>query len=440
MYDLFIIGCLIVFVVICVSLLTLQNIHVVILRNPRFTLDNIDTRLSRILLNRTLTQIFLNSTLCGRIITNPSKVSLTEINQANLDLFNKYGQIKNKNYFEITCQQFIDENKFYKKSITKMEYNFPLAFSILIYKDLYQFQVLLRTVYREHNYHCIHVDLHAPKYLYYYAQKASKCLKHVYVTPKRIKVAWGTYSTLEAERICQVYLLERFKSWKYYMNLAGTELPIHTNYELVQVLKLLNGRNDVISHPNSNPQRHRRKRAKIPIPFQMRLWKGEFHVTLSRAFVEYIYQSPMAMELLFWLNNTGVPDEYFYNSLNRLSDFPGHSNVGYKIDQFLTRYKVWKYSTKFSCKSAIYINSICQLNWKDLQRVTNSKRLFANKFNQNKDFLSIDCMEQWLQVKTDDRMLINPYDYTRYPPVWTGYTELMASERQRIEEKQAFED
>ena len=33
--------------------------------------------------------------------------------------------------------------------------------------------------------------------------------------------------------------------WKYFINLSGQMFPLHTNAELVQILKLYNGANDI---------------------------------------------------------------------------------------------------------------------------------------------------------------------------------------------------
>jgi len=41
-------------------------------------------------------------------------------------------------------------------------YRFPLAFSMVIYRDIDQFERLLRVLYRPQNFYCIHVDRKAP--------------------------------------------------------------------------------------------------------------------------------------------------------------------------------------------------------------------------------------------------------------------------------------
>ena len=34
-------------------------------------------------------------------------------------------------------------------------------------------------------------------------------------------------------------------NWKYLLNLASTEFPLRTNYELARILKIFNGANDI---------------------------------------------------------------------------------------------------------------------------------------------------------------------------------------------------
>ncbi|CAF1303677.1 unnamed protein product, partial [Didymodactylos carnosus] len=199
-------------------------------------------------------QMSFNEQLCSRIINEPLSVSPKEVEQVNAQLSFESQRLMETNYHQMDCSIFV--RSFYTKRVTQVELDFPLAFTILVFKNLYQFQVLLRMIYRQHNFYCIHTDLHAPQHLVDYSEKASKCLKNVYLSPRRISVKWSAYSTLEAERLCQVFLLQ---------STAGTELPIHTNYELVLVLKLLNGSNDVSSRLNLNPERHLRQ-SFDPIP------------------------------------------------------------------------------------------------------------------------------------------------------------------------------
>ena len=46
------------------------------------------------------------------------------------------------------------------------------------------------------------------------------------------------------------------------------------------------------------------------------LTKGSVHVTVSRAFVEFVLTNPVALKFREWVKDTGVPDETFFSSLN----------------------------------------------------------------------------------------------------------------------------
>jgi len=168
---------------------------------------------------------FLNDTFCGKFISGTWQ---TAINQSEIVERNQLVQLK-INDFEmefknLLCSDFITKNGFYSKHITDLEYNNPMAFTILVYKNFYQFQVLMRTLYVRSNFHCIHVDQEASINFYVYALKLSTCLDNVFAINPRKKVQWGTMSILEVERLCQTYLLKQSSKWHYYMTIAVSSL------------------------------------------------------------------------------------------------------------------------------------------------------------------------------------------------------------------------
>ncbi|CAF1414735.1 unnamed protein product, partial [Didymodactylos carnosus] len=202
----------------------------------------------------------------------------------------------------------------------------------------------------------------------------------------------------------------------------GTELPLKTNVELIQVLQLLNDKNDVTARRNENLYRHAMKKTKPP--GNITIYKGEFHVTLSRKFVEYCYKSKLANDFYYWLNGTAVPDEHYYPTLNRLPQFPGHASIHYEGTRFMSRFKIWRLKGLKAqnqrsdlCRSDIFIRAICQFDWHDLPTLTKSNYLFANKFNQKLDMLGISCLEQWHQAKSMTSVKIDLNDFNKFPPI-----------------------
>ncbi|CAF4090969.1 unnamed protein product, partial [Rotaria sordida] len=268
----------------------------------------------------------------------------------------------------------------------------------------------MRTLYVRSNFHCIHVDENASTNLYTYALKLSTCLDNVYIATPRLKVSWGTMSILEAERLCQTYLLKQSSKWHYHMTIAGTELPIQTNLNRIQILQLApdKSRNDVSSFPQSY---NRQKSKKSPPPSNLTVYKGEFHSILTRDLIQVVHTNPLALEFWSFLNGTDVPDEQFYPTLVHLPELPGGKARGtstYVYSELLSHYKIWRDGI---CQSKQFRSGVCQFNYKDLMNIEQSGRLFANKFNQNLDLVGIDCWKQWLRVKQVHHQDIAPQNY-----------------------------
>ena len=130
-------------------------------------------------------------------------------------------------------------------SLTNIEVAFPIAYSILMYKDIEQVERLLRAIYRPQNIYCIHVDRKTSHDIYRAIEGIAKCFPNVFMTARRIDVKWGRFSVLEPELMCMEELLQRKKTWKYFINLTGQEFPLRTNYELNIILMTYNGANDI---------------------------------------------------------------------------------------------------------------------------------------------------------------------------------------------------
>ena len=112
-----------------------------------------------------------------------------------------------------------------------------------MYKDYEQTERLLRAIYRPQNFYCIHPDARAKKEVHETLKSIVRCFDNVFIAPKLWKVYWGHISMMYAERTC----LERLVNytWFYSINLSGQMFPLRTNGEIVQILKLYNGSNDI---------------------------------------------------------------------------------------------------------------------------------------------------------------------------------------------------
>ncbi|KAH9525149.1 Beta-1,3-galactosyl-O-glycosyl-glycoprotein beta-1,6-N-acetylglucosaminyltransferase [Bulinus truncatus] len=144
----------------------------------------------------------------------------------------------------IDCELFQSQRGYIMCPLTSEEDNFPLAFSMMVYKDVEMVERLLRSIYRPQNYYCIHVDKKSDEQFMKAVSAIASCFENVFLVPERVDVQWGQFSVLEPELICMKHLW-KYKKWKYFMNLTGQEFPLKTNWELVQILKAYNGANNV---------------------------------------------------------------------------------------------------------------------------------------------------------------------------------------------------
>jgi hypothetical protein len=164
---------------------------------------------------------FLKNSFCGKFIGG---IWEKTIHQREIDQKNQFlrKQINESEMFNenIRCEELIKINGFYSKQITEVEYQNPMAFTILLYKNLYQFKVLFTILYVRINCHCIHLDLKAPINLFNYVSKLSTCLENVYLSTQRINITWGTIDVLQAETNCQQILIKKSSKWFYHMTIA----------------------------------------------------------------------------------------------------------------------------------------------------------------------------------------------------------------------------
>ena len=111
----------------------------------------------------------------------------------------------------------------------------------------YQFQVerLLRVIYRPQNSYCIHVDSKSGDTFKKALAAIARCFDNVFLASRSVDVQWGKFSVLEPDLICMEDLWKASATWKYFINLTGQEFPLKTNAELVKILKVFNGANNV---------------------------------------------------------------------------------------------------------------------------------------------------------------------------------------------------
>jgi hypothetical protein len=144
------------------------------------------------------------------------------------------------------CQYYRSErfNEKFHREDTNINRQFPLAFTILMFENVEQFERLLRVIYRPQNFYCVHVDNDALPNVLQGVKSIVQCFENIILASKQEKVLYATFSRLQADLNCMGDLI-KYPSWKYLLNVANTELPLKTNSELVKILSIYRGYNDI---------------------------------------------------------------------------------------------------------------------------------------------------------------------------------------------------
>ena len=160
----------------------------------------------------------------------------------NLNSFTRRGT--DIDYFiNITnCTVFRRDRGYIDHPLSPVERDFPLAFGLIVYKNIEQVEMLLRAIYRPHNFYCLHVDQKTDNQTKNAFEAIAECFENVFIVPNPVEVKWATITVLQAELRCMQYLWAA-KSWKYYINLTGQEFPLKTNLEIIKILQVMDGAN-----------------------------------------------------------------------------------------------------------------------------------------------------------------------------------------------------
>ena len=253
-------------------------------------------------------------------------------NDIEIKTINDEKYIFDKSY----CPLFRQIRGYDSHPIKESEYEFPLAFSILVHYNVEQLERLLKLIYRPHNLYCIHIDSKSSIEVHKAIQSIVQCFDNVFISSKLEDIVYAGISRLKADINC-MYDLVHFKhnrtynkkpvsQWKYFINLVSTEFPLRTNYELTEILRLFNGANDIevlfnypgdrvkykyiIGYRKNERTLIKTGKLKDPPPHNFSIAKGIAFGHFSYDFVQFVLKDNHAIDLLNWAEDTYSPDEW----------------------------------------------------------------------------------------------------------------------------------
>ena len=222
--------------------------------------------------------------------------------------------------------------------VTPQERRFPLAFTFKLHHAPEMFERLLRVVWRPHNLHVVHVDSKAPADVFRLVSDLAACFDNVVLTGARLGVVYASILSLLADVEGVKVALRSPVPWRYHLSLSGQEFPLKTNLEMVQILSLLDGANDIENYPPTHVfVRSLSYKSSISHgtnfitqvkrqPFQhgqVVVRKGSAYNSMSRQFLRWALEDTVNQDLLLWLNDTWAPDEIFWATIGYRPEAPG---------------------------------------------------------------------------------------------------------------------
>jgi hypothetical protein len=203
------------------------------------------------------------------------------------------------------------------------EKEFPLAFAILTYQHAEQIDRLLKLIWRPQNYYCIHIDSKSSDSFKKAIKSITNCFDNVFIAKKSENMVWGGFSILKSELNCMEDLDTPDKNWKYLIHMSGNEFPLKTNYELVKILKMYNGANEIeivngssvkyrIQYKQKINSQNEIEKTNIKMkkpPHNFTINKGYTNAVLSREFSNFVLTDKRVQDLIEWAKDMSVPDE-----------------------------------------------------------------------------------------------------------------------------------
>lgn len=240
-----------------------------------------------------------------------------------------------------------------------LDHDFPIGFSLLVHANVEQVERFIRSIYQPQNVYCIHIDTKSKQEFRDAIRSIADCFDNIFITTKAENILYGGFSRLQADINCLKDLLmldnliksdknfinKRFVDWKYAYNLVGTEFFLRTNDELVKILKMYNGSNE-ITILKTNRVLHRRiknewledfntfrlvnsGRNKTAPPHGYNITYGFSTYVISKNFARYAVFDKRAQDLLEWVRTTWSPDEIYWSTLHyNTKIFSQHGFIG----------------------------------------------------------------------------------------------------------------
>ncbi|CAD5212883.1 unnamed protein product [Bursaphelenchus okinawaensis] len=320
------------------------------------------------------------------------------------------------------CQSIKARHHFPDQPSSPFEADFPYAVARNVYKDYYYLELVLAATYQPQNCYCYAIDRSADHLFRARLKALAKCLPNVIVATEYRDMDSAGHRMDLAHIDCLNVLRNGTMKWKYVQLLQNHDFPTKTNYEMVAIMRWLNGSNAVDVGKecgrlnkdldwtlqslgifrNTSKLDQILKTWNSTLPPRITFATGYNEVTISREAADYILTELNLTKLIDQFDDPKIygVDEFAFTTIlsMELLGIPGsftqHCLEKVRETMSITRYTNWINHTQ--CNTGYYRHTICIHGVEDLRPVVNNvKELYINKLLPEFDFNGVVC---WLEV------------------------------------------
>lgn len=300
--------------------------------------------------------------------------------------------------------------------LSDVEKRYPLAFTVVVSQHsatMRQYFRHLKAIYRPHNAYCYHVDPKSSQRFVNAFRRIATCFDNIILSPRPVAIHYGSIDHVTSQMSCFTALANSSITWKHMINLAGTEVPLKTNREIVDTLQPFKGYT-LIQEPEffhynrmqtfgwSDLLRHTfRMNARNPVFKNITLWKSITYSVFTKEFISFLNEDARALELWHLLRQVTSPEELLYTTVNQWSGSPGNFyqlramglDVPLIVGVFWIHHGIY---TPGYCLDHNQVHHVCIVTVSDLPQMVRKSPLFFNKYLDHIDHVVMDCAEERL--------------------------------------------
>ena len=300
--------------------------------------------------------------------------------------------------------------------VSEIEERYPLAFTVVVSQhaaSMKQYFRHFKAIYRPQNAYCYHVDPKSSQLFIHAFRRLADCFENVILSPRAISIHYGSIDHVTSQMNCFMALTNSSIPWKHMINLAGTEVPLKTNREIVDILQPLEGftviqvpermdRDLVLKFGWSDFLRHTfRLNIRNPLLKNVTIWKSITYSVLTKEFIQFLNTDKKALELWNNLREVSSPEEYLYATVNQWPSSPGNVHLlklrGHTSPIIVEVF--WVHGGIFKpgyCLDHYEIHHVCIASVSDLPQMVSRSPMFFNKYLDHYDHVVMDCAEERL--------------------------------------------